>query len=544
VNLRSGRKYTLFFLVTLSLLLTACQSTSQEKAGGEEAQPQSGGELIYGLATSPDSLDPHTSGMAVSTRVNNSIYEKLVYQTSDNKIEPWLATSWEVSNDQKTFTFKLRDDVSFHDGSKFNAEVVKYNFDRIVNPETKAASAYALIENYQSSEVIDEYTVRIHFSAPTTTFLNNLSQPKLAIVSKEAAEEYGPSLATNPVGSGPYKFVSLDENNEIVLERFEDYSWKAPYSNHNGKAYLDKLIYKIIPEEATRIGSVQSNQVSAVETIPPQDIQTIKANGNLKIYEAETAGMPYGLFLNPENDPWNQLEARIALQETIDIDSIVNTLYLGTYKRAWSVLTPTILGYDKELENKDVVDTAHANTLLDGIGWKKNSEGIREKDGKELVLRLIDSNVNREKRHDIATIIQQQLKEIGVKLEIKTTADYYNITHNGKDYDVIGNSRVAGDPDVLRLFFHSEKLPENGGSNLARIADKDIDQWLEEGELEIDPEKRADLYKNVQQKLIEQAYFIPIYLFPYTVATASQVEDLAFDSQGYPLFNDVFFKND
>lgn len=390
VNLHSWKKYTLFYLLTLSLFLTACQSTSQEKTGGETVQPQSGGELIYGLATSPDSLDPHTSGMAVSTRVNNGIYEKLVYQTSDNKIEPWLATSWEVSDDQKTFTFKLRDDVSFHDGSKFNAEVVKYNFDRIVNPETKAASAYALIENYESSEVIDDYTVRIHFSEPSTTFLNNLSQPKLAIVSKEAAEKYGLSLATNPVGSGPYKFVNLDENNEIVLERFEDYSWQAPYANHEGKAYLDKLIYKIIPEEATRIGSAQSNQVNAVETIPPQDIQAIKSSGNLKIYEAETAGMPYGLFINPENDPWNHLEARKALQETIDIEFIVNTLYLGTYKRAWSVLTPTILGYDKDLENKNTIDITHANSLLDEIGWKKNSDGIREKGGKELVLRLID----------------------------------------------------------------------------------------------------------------------------------------------------------
>jgi len=522
------------------LLLTACQQSNESTSASGDAVPKEGGELVYGLATPPDSLDPHTSGMAVSTRVNNSIYEKLVYQTEDNKIEPWLATSWEVSDDQKTFTFKLRDDVTFHDGSKFNAEVVKYNFDRIVNPETKAASANALIENYESSEVVDEYTVKIHFSEPAATFLSNLSQPKLAIVSKEAAEKYGLSLATNPVGSGPFKFVSQDENNEIVLERYADYKGKAPFAEHEGKAYLDKLTYKIIPEEATRIGSVQSNQLNAVETVPPQDLKSIKANGNLKIFETETAGMPYGLFINPENAPWNELDARIALQETIDVDNIVNTLYLGTYKRAWSVITPTILGYDKSLENTGKVDGEDANKRLENLGWKKNSEGVREKDGKELVLRLIDSNVNREKRQDSATIIQQQVKEIGVKLEITTSAEYYNITKNGKDYDVIGNSRVAGDPDVLRLFFHSENLPENGGSSLARLHDDEIDQWLEEGELETDTEKRVELYKQVQQKLIGQGYFIPIYVFPYTVATSNDVEGLAFDSQGYPLFNDVF----
>jgi len=540
LRLNGLRKPVLYYLLAVLLVLTACGKSNESTSANEDAKPQEGGELVYGLATAPDSLDPHTSGMAVSTRVNNSIYEKLVYQTEDNRIEPWLATSWEVTDDQKTFTFKLRDDVVFHDGSKFNAEVVKYNFDRIVNPETKAASAYALIENYKSSEVIDEYTVSIHFSEPAATFLSNLSQPKLAIVSKEAAEKYGLSLATNPVGSGPFKFVNLDENNEIVLERYDDYSWKAPFADHEGKAYLNKITYKIIPEEATRIGSVQSNQLNAVETVPPQDLKSIKANGNLKIYETQTAGMPYGLFINPENEPWNELEARLALQETIDVDNIVNTLYLGTYKRAWSVITPSILGYDQSLENTAKIDLENANKRLESLGWTKNSEGIREKNGKELVLRLIDSNVNREKRHDIATIIQQQLKEIGVKLEITTSADYYNITKNGKDYDVIGNSRVAGDPDVLRLFFHSDNLPENGGSSLARLHDNEIDQWLEEGELESDTEKRADLYKKVQQKLIGQGYFIPIYVFPYTVATSNDVNGLTFDSQGFPQFNGVF----
>ena len=540
LRLNGLRKPVLYYLLAVLLVLTACGKSNESTSANEDAKPQEGGELVYGLATAPDSLDPHTSGMAVSTRVNNSIYEKLVYQTEDNRIEPWLATSWEVTDDQKTFTFKLRDDVVFHDGSKFNAEVVKYNFDRIVNPETKAASAYALIENYKSSEVIDEYTVSIHFSEPAATFLSNLSQPKLAIVSKEAAEKYGLSLATNPVGSGPFKFVNLDENNEIVLERYDDYSWKAPFADHEGKAYLNKITYKIIPEEATRIGSVQSNQLNAVETVPPQDLKSIKANGNLKIYETQTAGMPYGLFINPENEPWNELEARLALQETIDVDNIVNTLYLGTYKRAWSVITPSILGYDQSLENTAKIDLENANKRLESLGWTKNSEGIREKNGKELVLRLIDSNVNREKRHDITTIIQQQLKEIGVKLEITTSADYYNITKNGKDYDVIGNSRVAGDPDVLRLFFHSDNLPENGGSSLARLHDNEIDQWLEEGELESDTEKRADLYKKVQQKLIGQGYFIPIYVFPYTVATSNDVNGLTFDSQGFPQFNGVF----
>lgn len=135
--------------------------------GAAQGNSQQGGELTFALATSPDTLDPHRSGLAVSVRVIRTIYDSLVVQLPDNTIKPWLAKEWTISEDGLDYTFELREDVVFQDGTPFNAEAVKYNFDRILDPATKAANAAALLQPYESSEVIDEYTVKIHLSTPS-----------------------------------------------------------------------------------------------------------------------------------------------------------------------------------------------------------------------------------------------------------------------------------------------------------------------------------------------------------------------------------------
>ncbi len=210
------------------LLLSACGShpTAQESpkaeasaSDAEQTAAAPGGKLTYALATSPDTLDPHRSGLAVAVRVLRTIYDSLVVQLPDNTIKPWLAKEWTVSEDGLSYTFKLREDVKFHDGTPFNAEAVKFNFDRILDPATKAANAAALLQPYESSEVIDEYTVKLNLSTPSRAFLGNLSQALLGIVSPTAAKQYGDQLGQHPVGTGSYKFVKWEENAGIQVER-------------------------------------------------------------------------------------------------------------------------------------------------------------------------------------------------------------------------------------------------------------------------------------------------------------------------------------
>ncbi|WP_310195238.1 ABC transporter substrate-binding protein [Bacillus sp. 3255] len=510
----------------------APQTTSKANA-----QPAVGGELSYALATSPDSLDPHRSGLAVAVRVFRTLYDSLVVQLPDNSIKPWLATEWTISPDGKSYTFKLRKDVKFHDGTPLNAEAVKYSFDRILDPATKAANATALLKPYKSSEVIDEYTIKLNLETPSVAFLGNLSQAMLGIVSPTAAKKYGDQFGKNPVGSGPYKFVKWNDNAEIKVERNPDYSWAPALVENQGKPYLDGIVFKIVPEEATRIGSAQSGQVLAAETVPPQNAVALKNDAKLQLLQVNTGGLPYTLFFNQSRAPWNDVKARQAVQAAVDLDAIVKTLYLGTYQRAWSPLAPNMFGYDAALENGVKADPDKANRLLDELGYTKGADGIRVKDGKKLTLRYVDGSPNREKRNDIATIVQQQLKKVGIAVEVEITKDVQTVIYTQQAYDLYGNSQVNSDPVALNSFYHT--TAPNARPSLSHLSDPAIDKLLEQGVVETDEAKRKDIYKQVQRYIIDNAVILPVYIFPYTVAASKSISGIKFDALGYPLFNDV-----
>ncbi|WP_145049731.1 ABC transporter substrate-binding protein [Paenibacillus xylanexedens] len=526
----------------LILVLSGCGagSTSDgaaQASGGEQSAPAEGGNLTYALATSPDTLDPHRSGLAVTVRAIRTIYDNLVVQLPDGSIKPWLAKEWSVSDDGTSYTFKLRDDVKFHDGTPFNAEAVKYNLDRVIDPATKAANSLALIRPYSSSEVIDEYTIKVNLAQPSQAFLGNLSQALLGIVSPTAAKKYGDQLGKNPVGTGPYTFVKWDENADIVVAKNKDYAWAPETVENQAAPHLDTITFKIVPEEATRIGSVQSGQVLAAETVPPQNIAALKGDPNQQLLQANTVGLPYTLFFNLRKAPWDNVKVRQAVQSAVDVETIVKTLYLGNYERAWSALSPGILGYDSSLEGSISPDINKANQLLDEEGWVKGTDGIRAKDGKKLTLRYVDGSPNREKRNDIAAIIQQQLKQVGIAVEVEITKDIATVIYQNWDYDLYGNSQVNSDPNALYAFYHTSAEGER--PTLSGLADPEIDKLLEQGAVETDPDKRVEIYHQVQQYLIDQAVILPIYVFPYTVAASKTVQGVKFDALGYPLFNDV-----
>lgn len=529
---------TLISLMVVVLILSGCgASAGTGNDAAQAANGGTGGTLTYALATTPDTLDPHRSGWAVSVRVFHNIYDNLVVQDKDGKIKPWLAESWTESKDAKSYIFKLRKDVTFQDGTPFNAEAVKFNLDRVIDPATKAANALALIQPYESSEVIDDYTVKVNLSRPSQAFLVNLSQAMLGIVSPTAAKTYGDQFGQHPVGTGPFTFVSWEDNASIKLKRNDKYAW-GPETVSNTKApYLDGITFSIIPEEATRIGSVQSNQVLAAETVPPQNVLALQNSPNQQLLQADTPGLPYTLFINQRNAPWNDLKARQALQSAIDVGAIVKTLYLGTYKQAWSSLTPGILGYDSSLENKIQPNIERANQLLDELGWTKGADGIRVKDGKRLILRYVDSSPNREKRNDIATMVQQQLKAVGIEVQVNITKDIATTIYQNQAYDLYGNSQVNADPNALYSFYHT---PAKGArETLSGLSNPQLDKWLDEGAVEKDTAKREDIYRHIQQWISEQAIIIPIYIFPYTVAASKRVQGLSFNHLGYPDFNDV-----
>lgn len=514
-------------------------------AAAKAGDPVAGGELTFGLATSPSGLDPNFVPGAVDYRVMRTMYDSLVVQLPDHTFQPWLATEWTVSDDGTAYTFKLREDVKFHDGTPFNAEAVKFNFDRIVDPATQSRMAVTLLGPYDSTEVIDEYTVKVNLKSPYVPFLNALSQAFLGMVSPAAVKKHGDNFAQNPVGTGPFKFVKWTPNAEIVVEKNPDYNWGPANAAHTGPAYLDRIVFKIVPEESTRVGSLQSGQIDVVETVPPQNMAAMENDPNIKLVRMNSTGAPHMLMLNQTKEPWNELKARQAVQLGIDMDTIINTLYMGQYVRAHSPLTPTTQFYRASLEGAVTYDPEKANQLLDELGWVKGPDGIRVKDGKKLTLRYLESTPNREKRQDIATMIQQQLKLIGIEVQVDILATGALLgAIQSNQYDLAGSSLVSGDPDVLRTMFDSKNAPneQRFAFNLGHLNDPQMDEWLLQGLQESDLAKRENIYYGIQEYVVQNALAFPTYVFPYTMAMGGHVNGIGFDPLAYPLFYDAWIQ--
>lgn len=507
-------------------------------AARAHAEPRPGGELVFGLdgaAVVSFLLDPHNSGFAPHNRVFRSIFDSLVVLLPDQSVGPWLATSWEIAPDGKAYTFRLRGDVTFHDGTPLDASAIKVNLDRIANP-ANALTALPDIGPYEGADVLSEDTVRIRLKEPFSPLLRNLSKSTLGIISPAALAKYGEEIGQNPVGSGPFRFLSLNQGIDITLGRNPAYQWTPATGAHQGPAILDRLVFKNVPEESTRVAALQSKQLHAVDAVPPQNVVSFRATPGFRLIEKELLNNNYTLYLNVARPPWDDEEIRKAFQLSLDVDALVRVIYLGTQPRAWSPLSPSIYSsIERDLTKSWPHDPVEAARILDRKGWKPNARGIREKDGKRLTVSFADTQGNREKRLDVIQLARRQLQKTGFDLVIDSQP---NSTYREKlannDYDLGGASQFAPDPDVLRRLHLPDGRPK---SSISKVNDPEISAWLRAGTQEADPITRAELYARVQRKLVEKAYAIPIYVLLYNIATTTAVNGITIDTHGFPNFH-------
>jgi len=544
--MRFDTRRTLLALA-LSLGLCACgkhsgEASARESAGPLKSQPHVGGELVFGFdgaANTQFALDPHKSAFAPHARIIRSIFDSLVVLLPGHRFGPWLAKSWEISGDGLSYTFQLRNDVKFHDGTRFDAAAVKYNLDRIKEPKN-AFYALSDIGAYESTKVIDDFTVQVQFSRPYAAFLANLSKPSLGIVSPAAAEKYGEEFPLHPVGTGPFKFKSMTPGTEIALERNPDYHWGATGAGHEGPAWLERLTFKNVPEEATRVAVLENGQAGAVDLIPPQNLVQLRASSKFHLVEHELLNHNYSLYLNMLRAPWQDARVREAFKLSLDIDTAVKTIYLGTAARAWAPLSPSILGYDKSLENSWKPDRAAAIRTLEELGWKLGSDGIRVKDGKRLTISFLDTQGNREKRLDLITVFRRQLHDTGFELRVDNVpAGSYLEKASSGNFDLLAGSLFAPDPDVLRRIYAPDKA-----SLLAvfKGVDPELNRLLVAGSEALQPDERVKLYAQAQRLISDKTYSIPAYVLVYSVAAANNVQGIVIDTHGFPVFNDTWLQ--
>jgi peptide/nickel transport system substrate-binding protein len=501
------------------------------------ATPNPGGDLTVaydGGAFTFFLLDAHNCRVAPQARILRSIYDNLVVLRDDHSVAPWLATSWEISADRKQYIFNLRQDVVFHDGTKFDAAAVKANFDRIQNPANALASL-PVIGPYAGATVLSPYQVRLEFSAPFEPFLYNLSSTNLAMVSPAAVAKYGKSFSQNPLGTGPFKFVSLVPGHEIRLAKNPDYQWAPANSPHAGPAFLDTLTFTNVPEQLTRVAALQSGQVQIADLLPSQTIAQFKTDPDFQFLQKNLPGTNFSVALNADKAPWDDFDIRNAVRLSLNIDEIVRVIYLGTIERAWSPLSPSLFGSaEAALRGSWKADPAQARAFLDSKGWAVGGDGIRVKNGQRLAISYIDANGNREQRLDVIHLVRRQLNQTGIDLVVDREAFgafFSKVAHD--EFDAIGVSQYAPDPDVLRYSFVPQfRAPYDG----TRANDPQVNQWLIAAAAESDPVQRAKLYVQAQTRIVDQVYEIPIYVERYNVTIAAATKGVSLDAHGFPVY--------
>ncbi len=531
-------------LAALAIVAGAC-APAQPSAPSAVQAPTPGGTLIYGLATKFDTLDPTVTTFSVVGKMGYHVFDPLVWQPSAGKFEPGLAESWQISADAKTYTFKLRKDVKFHDGTPLNAQAVKFTFDRIADPATKSQLAISLLGPYEGTDVVDDATVRVRFKTPYAPFLDSVSVPYLSPVSPDAVRKAGKDFgSTALVGTGPFKFESYRSDAEVVLVKNDDYKWGPAHLKSRGAPYLDKIVWRIIPESTTRIATAESGELKFVEDVPTQDYQRVKSAGSLTVLDPLQAGSGHSMMMNVQNPPLDDVRVRRAIEWAVDKNAMNQTVWNGVFKPSCSAITPNVLGYDAKMCDKYKYDATRAAALLDEAGWRlSTATGVREKDGLPLKLGLYFRS-DSDNARNMATFLQGNLKPVGIQLDLQglARAGYFDAVRAGKHHMQFW-WESHGDPDVLRILVHSSNA--NGGTNRSRYKNAEMDRLIDDAAAQTDVEKRKALYSQIQNKLLDEAVMIffadPLSIFAFQ----KTLRDVSVDWSGnYPFFHVAYLQKE
>ncbi|MFA1821740.1 glutathione ABC transporter substrate-binding protein [Virgibacillus oceani] len=491
--------FLLIFFIAL-LILTACADepdTTNEEGASENDTEAEGENLVVDLRSDPVSLDPHAANDGNSLYVMNAMYDTLVALDTNLELQPALAESLEQVEDT-IWEAEIREGVMFHDGSELNAEVVKANLDRVLDPDMGSPLAF-LFDMIASVEVTDEYTVEITTAYPFSALPLHLAHPGGHIISLEAieadyeavenGEEPFASVNDNPVGTGYFQYDDRSHGESITLVKNEDY-WGE-------EALVDAVTFKVVPEDLTRIAELETGEADIIYPVNANDIEQIDSNEGTHVKQSDSSNLTY-VGMNTEQEPFDDPLVRRAVAMAIDNEPIIEGVTDGVALTAEGPLAPTVLGYSDELTPIEQ-DLEEASELLAEAGYE---------DGFTATVATNDRTTS-----DIAEIIQSQLNEIGIELEIEMmeTGAYLEQTANGETDMHVGSwGTVTLDADYgLYPMFHSENAGAPG--NRSFFSNEEVDDLLEQARQTTEEEERLELYKEVQQIIVDEAPIVPIY---------------------------------
>jgi len=497
---------------------------------GEEPTP--GGRLIIADPQGDNPLDPIKTSW--HSTAHFLIYTSYISKDPDLEYVPYTFDSWEASADGTEITFTIKPGITSTDGTPVNAESIKKIVDHSVDPETNSPGASAF-GPLVGTEVVDELTIKWLYEAPYAPLLSGISGRE--VFSWEAYEKAGDDFTNQPVGPGPYKIKEQIAGNELIYERNDDYAWAPGYYENQGAGYFDEISIKIIKEDATIFAALQSGDIH-VGAIPTVNVEEAKKNDEITVVEQLDTGIRY-LGMNCSKPPFDDPLVRQAISHAIDRDSIVANALDGYGEVLYTPLSLAIKGADNEGMKaiSYLYDPEAGRAKMEEAGWDLSGD-VATKDGEKFEVDLMINNADFWKR--AAQIIQQQLLEIGIKINIQlmegTALNDATTTGNHQMFLQLYGST---DASILFYFFHSSR---KGATNRAWFSTDELDALLEAAQEELDEDKQEELYHQVQEYVVRESPWV-ILANPFEfIGIRNEVRNLKMHPQGGYLLHDAWLK--
>ncbi len=464
------------------MVATGCSTTSKNASKKEDGPL----EITIARAFDINGLDP--GFLTENAQVVDNIFDTLVKRDQNEQLIPGLATSWSQINDT-TWEFKLRQNVSFTNGEPFNAAAVKYSIDRVLNPDHNAPTA-SYISTIKEVKVIDDYTVHVITKKVDPLIPTRFNRYPTEIVPPKYAEEAGQEkFAQNPVGTGPYKFVKWEKGTNVQLEANPNYWGGAPA--------VKKVTFRSIPEASTRVSALLNGEVDIITAVSPENREKIESSSTARLSTVERAGNTVYVGFKTENTPFSNKKVRQALNYAIDAKSIVDNVLQGAAVQTNSLIGPKDFGYAGEFDGY-AYNPEKAKQLLAEAGYPN---------GFSATLDTVSWYI---KNTDVAQVIAEQLKQVGVNIKVNNVESsvYRTLVPSGKQSDmyVLGwSSTNTLDADAaIYAILHS-------GESYSTYNNPSVDAKLDEARSTSDAERRKALYKEIQEEVLEDAPRIFLY---------------------------------
>lgn len=508
-------------------VLAACGGTASDEAATTDGSPVSGGTLSVGIPYDEGCSDPQQVRGRTILMIGRAVVDSLVFQRPDTGgFEPWLAESWQIDPKATTYTFRLRKGVTFSDGSAFNAEAVKANFDAIVAMGGESPLGSSYLKGYRGTTVVDELTARVTFAAPNAPFLQAVSTPTLGMLSAKSAQGT-PQLRCqgNLVGTGPFALTRYKLDEGLTLERRTGYAWAPVGATNKGDAYLDKIELDVVPEPGVRTGSLVSGQLDLTMEITKADVAPIEGAG-LPIEVRPNPGLPQQFFVNTGRPVLRDRAVRQALLVGLDRELLVSTALTKYQPVATSALSSTTPGFVKN-DGLLKFDPEGAKKLLDEAGWMVGSDGIRQKNGTRLSVSVLYGTPQYSFLIPLMELAQQQYKQIGIDVKLRPLPVAESIQAEFRnDFDLRISGLTRSDPDALRAGF--------AGRSDA------LDKLLNEQAATAATDKRMAVVAEAQKVALDEAVSIPINELSLPFARQKAVQGVRFSADSLLLLHELW----